>query len=148
MRYIDSGSREAVQTVGSWFQNELTADIDELRCQSGFFGSDVLSLLTSTLDRLRSEDRIAHFVIGSNEPGTLGDDVRRLVDYLGIPRSNGKLGIVCYDSGFYHPKTYHFHRNDGSQTAFVGSVNLGLPGVGGKHIEAGLIVDTRDGDSG
>jgi hypothetical protein len=47
------------------------------------------------------------------------------VKALGLPRQNACLGIVRYDQGFFHPKTYHLRRSDGSQCAYVGSAITG-----------------------
>ena len=38
------------------------------------------------------------------------------------------------------------HGADGSQAAYVGSANLTFPGISGVNIEAGLVLDTADGD--
>jgi hypothetical protein len=147
MRYIDSGYRDAANALGTWFRDELDTNVKEFRCQTGFFGADALGLLVPMLDHLREANGLTRFVIGSNEPGTPAGDVRQLVRMLGLPRSNGAVGVVSYDAGYFHPKTYHLRRADGSQAAYVGSANFGTPGVGGKHVEAGLILDSRSGDS-
>lgn len=146
MRYIDSGSRAAEQTLGAWLQAVLTEDVEELRSQSGFFTAEPLGLFLTTLDRLRVDDKPTRLVLGSNDPGTLGSDVRVLADLMGLPRENGELGIISYDEGYFHPKTYHLKRSDGSQAAYVGSANLTGFGASGLHIEAGLTLDSRDGD--
>jgi hypothetical protein len=88
-----------------------------------------------------------HALIGSNEGETLKDHVAQLVSYMGLPRTNGWLGIVSYAGAYFHPKCYHIRRSDGSQAAYVGSANLTLPGISAQHIEAGVIVDTLDGDA-
>ena len=65
---------------------------------------------------------------------------------IGFPRTNARIAIVSYATGLYHPKVYHATRVDGSQAAYVGSANLTSPGVTGLNIEAGLILDTAQGD--
>jgi hypothetical protein len=65
---------------------------------------------------------------------------------LAMPRPNVKLGIVQYRRGFYHAKTIHIQRDDGSQCAYVGSANITGPGVSSLHVEAGITLDTDDGD--
>jgi hypothetical protein len=147
MRYIDSGHRDPAQVLGTWFESVMLPDIAELRWQTGYFTSDSLGFLVETLVRFRTEGKRARVVVGSNDPGTLGDDVRVLAELLGLPRANAELGVVGYEAGFFHPKTYHFRREDGSQCACVGSANLTLAGVGGLHVEACVLLDSRDGDS-
>jgi hypothetical protein len=126
MRYLDSGFRDPAQTLGSWSLGELTPEVEELRWQSGFFGSEPLGLFAPVLDRLRTEGKLTRVLIGSNDPGTLGSDVHELGRLLGLPRTNADLAVISYEQGFFHPKTYHFRRNDGSQSAYVGSANLRL----------------------
>ncbi len=65
---------------------------------------------------------------------------------MGVPRKNALLGVVYFSGAFFHPKTYHVHRKDGSQAAFVGSANLTASGLA-LHVEAGITLDTREGDS-
>jgi hypothetical protein len=73
-------------------------------------------------------------------------DVEALVATLGIPRSEALLGVVNFGGGYFHPKTFHVRREDGSQKGYVGSANLTGAGVASLHIEAGVIIDTREGD--
>jgi len=77
----------------------------------------------------------------------LRDDVKRLAELIGLPRANAQLGVVQFENAFFHPKVCHLRRNDGSQCAYVGSANFTGQGVAALHIEAGLLLDTRDGDS-
>jgi hypothetical protein len=65
---------------------------------------------------------------------------------LGLPRPNARLGVVQYANALFHPKTYHLRRDDGSQCAYVGSANFTGEGVTSQHVEAGMLLDTRDGD--
>ena len=46
----------------------------------------------------------------------------------------------------YFIRKHIFRRNDGSQAAYVGSANLTPAGIGGQNVEAGLIIDTRQGN--
>lgn len=147
MRYIDTGSRDVTQALAAWLQSVLTPSVTEVRWQSGFFNDEPLGLFAPTLQRLAQTDNTVYVLIGSNAPGTQCGDVLRLVQLLGLPRQGARLGIVQYSNAFFHPKTYHFRRNDGSQCAYVGSANLTGPGVSSLHVEAGLTLDTRDGDS-
>jgi hypothetical protein len=146
MRYIDSGSRDQNQTLGVWFQSEFTGSVSEIRWQSGFFTSEPLGLLVPTLQHAAGSNGAVNILIGSNDPGTLRADVDNLVQILGLPRANVHLGVVQYGNAFFHPKTYHLRRADGSQCAYVGSANFTGSGVGSLHVEAGILLDTRDGD--
>ena len=146
MRYLDSGRRETSQALGSWLNEVMTDDVVETRWQSGFFSAGSLGLLQSSLQRMANERQPVHALIGSNQQSTSRRDVERLVAVLGIPRDNALLGVVSYRSGFYHPKTFHIKRSDGSQAAYVGSANLTGSGVASLHIEAGVTADTRDDD--
>jgi hypothetical protein len=146
MRYIDSGSRESEQTFGFWLQEVLGDDISEVRWQSGFFNEEALGYFVPALEGLSQTNGVVRVLIGSNAPGgTPRDDVIRLVELIGLPRRNANLGVVRYGNAFYHPKTYHFRRTDGSQCAYVGSSNLTAQGAA-LHTEAGLTLDSRNGD--
>jgi NgoFVII restriction endonuclease len=147
MRYLDTGSRDATQAVGAWLQNELTPDVIEVRWQSGFFAADGLGVFAPTLRRLASDDRTVKALIGSNDGETPRDHVLQLMKLLGVPRSRAELGVVSYSGGaYFHPKVYHLRRTDGSQGAYVGSANLTASGIASLHIEAGVVLDTRDDD--
>jgi len=63
-----------------------------------------------------------------------------------MPRTSARLGVISYAGAYYHPKTYHFRRTDGTQAAYVGSANLTMPGISSLHVEAGILLDTRNGD--
>jgi hypothetical protein len=147
VRYIDTGSRNPEHTLGFWLQLQLSSEVDQLRWQSGFFGIDGTGLLADTLERLRASDLLVHGVVGANAMTTLAPDVALLAERIGIPRKGGRLGVVSYSRGLYHPKVYHMKRKDDSQCAYVGSANLTYPGVSGLNIEAGILLDTREGDS-
>jgi hypothetical protein len=146
MRYIDTGGRDPEQSVGAWLQSVLTNAITEARWQSGFFTSDALGLFAPTLQRLATLEGLLNALVGSNDPGSMRADVLELVRIAGVPRANAQLGVVQYGNGFYHPKTFHFRRRDGGQCAYVGSANLTGAGITSQHVEAGLVLDTADGD--
>lgn len=146
VRYIDSGTRHPNQALGTWLQSELTNDVTELRWQTGFFSADGLAPFIGTMERLSSANQLVRVLIGSNNGDTLEADVSYLFGLMHLPRSNGKLGVVSFSGSFYHPKTYHLRRIDGSEAAYVGSANLSLSGVGSLHVEAGIVLDTREGD--
>ncbi len=146
MRYIDTGARNPAEALGHWVSGQTIAEVREMRWQTGFFSADGLPAFLPVLGALASADLPVRALIGSNDGETLEAHVLTLVSVLGLPRTNAHLGIVNFAGSFFHPKVYHFRRNDGSQTAYVGSANLTLPGVTGFHVEAGLLLDTRDGD--
>jgi hypothetical protein len=85
-------------------------------------------------------------LIGSNGGDTLRVDVIELFKLMEIPRTESKLGVVAFGNGYFHPKTLHFVRKDASQLAYVGSANLTSAGLA-KHVEAGVVLDSREGDS-
>lgn len=146
MKYLDSGSRNPSQALASWLEGILNEDVAELRLQTGFFSLDGIGLLIPVLEQCKQNDSPTKVLIGSNDVSTLKDDVIGLVDALGIPRNGAQLGIVSFSGAFFHPKTYHIKRSDGSQAAFVGSANLTASGLA-LHVEAGIAFDTLDGDS-
>lgn len=146
MRYIDTGTRNPDASLGSWLQQVLTEEVCEIRWQAGFYSLGGLGLFVPTLERLAANDGLVRAVIGSNDAGSLRDDVRRLAELIGIPRKNAALAVVSYGGGFFHPKTYHIRRGDGSQAAYVGSANLSTRAMNGVHIEAGVLLDTREGE--
>jgi hypothetical protein len=98
------------------------------------------------MNRMRAADLPVRFVVGSNDGATLRQHVSQLVTLAGVPRAGAKIGVVNFRGGLYHPKTYHLVRRDGSQSAYVGSANLSLAGVSSTHIEAGVLLDTGQGD--
>ncbi len=146
MKYLDSGSRDPAHALASWLEGILNGGVAELRLQTGFFSLDGIGLLIPALEQCKQENRTTNVLIGSNDASTLKDDVIGLVDVLGIPRDGAQLGIVSFGGAFFHPKTYHVKRPDGSQAAFVGSANLTASGLT-LHVEAGIALDTRDGDA-
>jgi hypothetical protein len=101
LKYIDSGSRNPADALGTWLQNELTPDVRELRWQSGFFSEDGLPPFVPTLQRLAAANLPVHALIGSNEGDTLQAHVARLVGFLGLPRTAAQLGVVSYAGAYY-----------------------------------------------
>ena len=146
MRYIDSGERDRSQALGRWLEESASDDIAEFRWQTGYFTVDGLPVLLPLLERLLAAQRLVRALVGSNDPPTYAADVKELVRALGIPRVYAALGVVSFAAGLFHPKVYHFTRADGSVTAYVGSANLTWQGVSGTNVEAGLLLDSRDGD--
>jgi hypothetical protein len=147
MRYIDSSIRSSEETVAFWMQEAVQAGIRELRCQSGYFTLEGLSLLLPALKKCASDGSTVRLLIGSNQGVTVASHVAFIAGTLGIPRENVSIGIVSFDGSLFHPKAYHIVRTDGTQTAYVGSANLTGPAIEGSNIEAGVILDTREADT-
>ncbi len=149
MRYIDNGKGDPLdEAVFTWLRDALTPDVVGIRWQSGFFEAGVLGSLALTLAQLAAKDLDTMVLIGSNDCETGVSAVHKLVDLLGLPRSGGKLGIVSYADGFYHPKTIHIRYGDDREVAYVGSANLTSRGINGLNVEAGIVLDTDQGDAG
>lgn len=147
MRYLDSGDRDSKECLASWLSHVIAdSGVAEIRLQTGYFSLDGTGLLIPVLDRAKEKDLITKFLIGSNDGSTLYSDVVGLMHFMGIPRSNGQLGIVSFRDAYFHPKTYHVRRHDGTEAAFVGSANLTAAGLA-RNVEAGIVLDTREGDS-
>ena len=147
MKYLDSGARDPSQALGHWLEEVLRdGDVTEVRWQSGFFTADGLGFLAPTLERIRGEGGRVTALVGSNNGDTLRTDVARLLPLLGVPRAGALLGVVSFTGAFFHPKTCHLTRRNGTQVAYVGSANLTAAGVGSLHVEAGLTLDTGEGD--
>lgn len=122
------------------------ASISALRWQSGFFAASSLGYFAPVMAHLRTIDGILHVVVGSNDGTAARSDIEALLDIAGPARSNQRIGIASFENAYFHPKTIHFERKDGSAAACVGSANLTASGVSSLHIEAGVLLDTRDGD--
>jgi hypothetical protein len=148
MRYIDTGAREADQALGAWLDQNVLRDpsVSQLRWQTGFFGSAPLAYFAPLLGRLRESDGIVRVLVGSNDGTTSRADVATLLGLAGPERGNQTIGVVNFRNAYFHPKTIHLSRHDGSMAAYVGSANITGSGVTSLHIEAGLLLDTRDGD--
>jgi HKD family nuclease len=145
MRYLDTGGRDPGHALASWLEGAVREEVAEIRFQTGFFSLDGVGLLIPALEQCRASDRPTKILIGSNDASTLRDDVAGLMGILGIPRNHAHLGVVNFSGAYFHPKTYHIQRADGSQAAFVGSANLTASGLA-LHVEAGIALDTNEGD--
>lgn len=145
MRYLDTGRRRKEDTLAYWLETATLVQVAELRLQTGFFSLDGLGLLIPVLTHCKINNLSTNILLGSNDSGTLKRDVEKLIEIVGVPRSGAQLGVVSFRSGYFHPKTYHIRRTDGSQVAFVGSANLTASGLA-LHVEAGIALDTKEGD--
>ena len=147
MRYIDNGTGDPREdALFPWLRAVLTADVVGIRWQSGFFEASVLGVFVPALRRLANDDLDTIVLIGSNDGETQSSAVHQLVDALRLPRPNALLGVVSYADGFYHPKTMHLCYRNGREVAYVGSANMTSRGINGLNIEAGIVLDTDEGD--
>lgn len=146
MRYIDSATRNTTDVLGQWLSSFAPKSVEALRWQTGYFSADGLAPLVPVMDALKTQDFLMSCVIGSNGGETGEPDIEALLQLVGSPRANARIGIVSYSAGLFHPKVYHFTRKDGTQAAYVGSANLTAPGISGMNIEAGMLLDTSTGD--
>ncbi|SEL29552.1 hypothetical protein SAMN04488526_2383 [Jannaschia helgolandensis] len=146
MRYLDSSTRNVDQALGHWIENEPTTSVSHLRLQTGYFSINGLSAFGGIIAELVGADLPVSAVVGSNDRDTTKSDVENLISLVGCPRPNARVCIVSYSGGLFHPKVVHLTRADGSQLAYVGSANLTPAGVGAGNIEAGVLLDTNDGD--
>ena len=148
MRYIDSGSRAPDQALGFWLQQELaeTQGVAALRWQSGYFGAGVLGIFAPAFSALRRHGGALRLLVGSNDGATRRADLAKLLEVVGPPRDNQQIAVVAFDNGFFHSKTVHISRTDGSAVAYVGSANLSESGVAALHVEAGVLLDSSAGD--
>jgi len=149
MRYIDTGSRDPKQALGTWLKKAVVDDssVVELRWQSGYFGAEILRYFEPVMAKISSHRGIIRVLVGSNDGVTRRADIEALLTASGSPRPGAEVGVVFFSNGYFHPKTVHVLRKDGSATAYVGSANLTRAGAI-QNIEAGIILDTRAGDSG
>jgi len=146
VKYIDSSIREIEHTVAWWMHETASGGHSEFRCQSGYFTSEGASILLDSLKEWSDQGQTTKLLLGSNGASTLATHISFLAGTLGLPREHVALGIVSFQSSLFHPKVYHFKREDGTETAYVGSSNFTGPGISGLNIEAGIVLDSREGD--
>lgn len=146
MKYLDSGNRSPSEAVAAWIEKISPDDALELRWQSGYFSADSLTWLAPILRALQERNSVVRVLVGSNDAATSEEDLRALFEEIGLPRDTARLGVVAFSGGLYHPKALHLRLKEGRQIAYVGSANLTGSGLSALHVEAGLTVDTEDGD--
>lgn len=147
MRYIDNGIGDPRKNaVFPWLRAVLTPDVVGIQWQSGYFEASVLGVFLPAFRRLADENQDAIVLVGSNDGATQSSAVNQLVDVLALPRPNALLGVVRYADGLYHPKTIHLRYRSGREVAYVGSANMTSRGIDGRNVEAGVILDTDEGD--
>jgi hypothetical protein len=148
VRYLDTGSRDPKHALGSWLGEVVFGPnpVVALRVQTGFFGSSALGYFEDALRTLEAGDGHTRILVGSNDGLTPRSAIADLLMIAGQQRVGLGVGVVSFQSGFFHPKVFHFQRADGSSTAYVGSANLTRSGATSLHVEAGIILDTTQGD--
>jgi hypothetical protein len=146
MKYIDSSVLEADQTVAFWMEEVVASGVKEFRCQAGYFTLEGTSPVLSSISKCAAAGAQVTMLLGSNDGSTLASHISFLAGKLNVPSANVSLGVVRYEDALFHPKVYVFHRLDGSITAYVGSANMTGSGISGKNVEAGLILDSLNGD--
>jgi len=148
MRYVDSGRRNPIDALGTWLNDVASADgaVVGLRWQSGFFAAPALGFLEPLLTHLAEVGGTVRVLVGSNDGTAQRRDLAVLLDALGPPRPGLQAAVVSFENAYFHPKTIHISRANGSAAAYVGSANLTRNGVEGRHIEAGVCLDTQEGD--
>lgn len=149
MRYMDSGWRDPQEALGTLLEEELISaptPPKALRVQTGFFGAASLNYFSEAFSALREGDGHTRFIVGSNDGGTTLNDLKSLLAEVGPPRAGLRVGVVRFENSYFHPKVIHITRADDSEIAYIGSANLTESGVTSLHVEAGLVIDTKDGD--
>jgi transcriptional regulator with XRE-family HTH domain len=142
-KYIDSGSGQADQCLGHWFDANVLAGIQEFRCQFGYFRYSAIEPFADVIRDLAAAGGQVHFVLGSNFGSLIAADAQLLLRVAA--GKNASLTIVAFADAKFHANTVHLMRRDGSITAVVGSSNLTLRGLG-QNVEAGVIFDSRASD--
>src|SRR5262249_27072299 len=140
--------RDPQQALGTWLRGlaDESQAAEALRIQSGFFGASSLAFVQEIVGAVSAVDGELNLVLGSNRGETTRSDLEILLEMVGPPRDGCRIVVVNFGNAFFHPKTIHLRRIDGTEAAYVGSANLTSSGVRSLHIEAGVILDTRDSD--
>lgn len=143
-RYLDSGTGTEGQCLGDWFAANMADDLRAFRCQFGYFGYDAIIDFESAIRSIAANGLPVHIVLGANKRALYSDD---LTDVLGLftPSDTTSLTVVTFRNAEFHPKVVQIERPDGALAAVVGSSNLTPAGMG-RNVEAGVVLDTRDGD--
>lgn len=143
-RYLDSSTGIEGQCLGDWLAANLTDDLRAFRCQFGYFGYDAIIDFETTIRSIAANGLPVHIVLGANKRALYSDD---LTDVLSLftPSDTTTLTVVSFRNAEFHPKVVQIERPNGSAAAVVGSDNLTPAGMG-INVEAGIIIDTYDGD--
>jgi hypothetical protein len=144
MRYLDTGGRDAEQSLYRWLEQTLPG-ASYFACQTGYFSGDGIYPLEKHFLDLFNVPGEMHLVVGANEAGVRSDDLTYVLDlYDQAPTgATTTLTVVAADDVLMHPKTYYVEHPDGSRHALVGSVNLTHPGLS-RNMEAAIALSSAD----
>ncbi|WP_431727849.1 phospholipase D family protein [Verrucosispora sp. TAA-831] len=140
MRYLDTGSRDANQTVHRWLA-EVLPDATLFACQTGYFGRDGLDEFETDFRALLDRGGEFHLVVGSNDGGLRSADLRHVAELIDGRGPGCTLHVVGASDVLMHPKTYYVETRSGVKHALVGSANLTLRGIT-ANVEAALAIDS------
>jgi hypothetical protein len=145
VRYVDSRSRDAKDTLYAWLAEHLP-DAIHFAAQTGYFRFNALDPFLEDILRILQTGGRFDLVIGANEDRLSAEDLDALLDLVGsyVP-AQASLTLVGSRDGLFHPKSY-FVETKTNRHALVGSGNLTHPGSG-HNIEAFLEVDDGDAPS-
>jgi hypothetical protein len=132
--------------VGAWLNSVDIDSLAGLRIESGFFSADAIGYIAPLLDRLKECSGRVVVVVGSNQKATTAravDDLRRAA---GEDRDGLDIAVVQFANAFFHPKVIHLEFAGQRASCYVGSANLTSAGLSALHVEAGLLLDTNEGD--
>jgi hypothetical protein len=144
VRYLDTGSGDANQCLGAWFNENVVPGIKRFYCQFGYYGYRALYPFEEVIRNIASAGKPVHLVFGSNKDSLCDAHLRWTFDLI-QGASNARLTVVVFSNAEFHPKTVCVERDNGSMAAMVGSGNLTDGGMG-LNVEAALVLDTDDGD--
>lgn len=118
--------------------------ITGLRFQFGYYRYRALYPFEDIIRGIAASGHPVHFVLGSNSGSLLQADLEWTLEVLD-GSVDTSLIVVAFSNAEFHPKTVHVTRSTASCTAVVGSGNLTESGLG-LNVEAGLSLDSNDGD--
>lgn len=143
-RYLDSGASDSPCALGNWIETNFTTEVVGFRCQFGYYGYRALYPFEELVRGLVEASRPVHLVLGSNKAALIQSHLEWTLELV-QGSANSSLTVIAFGNAEFHPKTIHFERQDGSSAAVVGSANLTEAGLG-LNVEAGISLDTREGD--
>jgi len=143
-KYIDTGSNDSSHSLGHWLNTNLIPGILEFHAQFAYFTYSALHSYSYTLRDAVLDGYPVHIVLGSNERSLVANDLRQVLR-ITENHPNASLTVIAYSNAKFHPKTIQLVRSDGSAVVVVGSGNFTHRGLG-LNVEAGIVLDTAEGD--
>jgi len=144
-QYIDSASQSKAEFIRYWLDNNLAANSRSFYVQSGYFSYAAIEPFEQILRNIIKKGGSVRFVLGSNDGSLDVKDVKAVFKII-KGRAGCSLTIVALTNAEFHPKCYYIGKDDGAESALVGSGNLTYKGTS-LNIEAAIVLDTDDGDS-